>query len=684
MQRGKFFLPLLLSVLVVASSGCISDPTAFAKAIPMVNDFLKEHPNAELSIVHYSTSEAEDILEQVKEDCGKLTVEAKEYYFVNLTDPSTGLVVRAWIDWENRIVECVYKEGIIVDPENCTSLHRSACFGDHVYWFDSCGNREEKKEYCPLGCSNGECIKEGEICEVDKSYREKPNCSCPEGYEMMVLYLRCVDSITGAITGMPVVVTDATAAEAVTVESGAVQISPEFTTDFELRCPGEGPIYRCVKRERCRSHAQSMCYRGHVYWFDSCGHVQEKKEYCESGCENGFCKERRTCEEMGGYCIYPTAASGGGGGSTSTANTGATASDSVTGMVNADTTTSSTVCREGYERASYYCPDNGVCCAPVKEECKSQYEHRCYEGHVYWYDSCGNRESKREYCEHGCENGECIQEQGFCGTSTYTECASDEDCAAGGCSGQICEASDEGTVTTCEYRDCYNAAQYGLECGCYGGKCQWYEACYESDEGYDIYNKGACEKGETRLEDHCNNDGTLTEKYCEGGEIVAKSAECPGGFECSEGACVEVEAECVPEGEYMQGTVSPEYQTYCCEGLEGFDTSGGLLGAPLLCYDPQKGEPVCMHAGTGDEGWYYSATEEMILVADCQEVDCRNESYQCTIEDIECCPGLVEVPMAAMENGTCIAANCGSVCRPCGDGVCADNENYCSCPEDCV
>ncbi len=543
MHGGKILLPLLLSVLVVFSSGCISDPTAFARAIPMVNDFLEEHPNAELSIVHYSASEAEGILDQVKEDCGKLTVEAKEFYFINLTDPSTGLVVRAWIDWEGKIVECVFKEGIIVDPENCTSLHRSACFGDHVFWYDSCGNREDKKEYCPLGCSNGECIG-GRVCDTDASYREKPNCSCPDGYEMVVLYLRCANSITGAITGMPFAVTDATAQKAVTVESGQVMISSEFTTNFEERCPGESPVYRCVKRERCRSHAQSMCYKGHVFWFDSCGHVQEKKEYCENGCEQGFCKGVRTCEEMGGYCIYPTSASGGG--STSTAST----TDSVTGMIQAETVSTS-VCREGYEKASYYCPYSGVCCAPEKEPCRSQYEHRCYEGHVYWYDSCGNRENKSEYCEHGCENGACI------------------------------------------------------------------------------------------------------------------------------------EAKCAAEGEYTSGAVAPEYQYGCCEGLESFDPwPENWVGGGMLCYDPAKGEPECMYAGTGDEGWYYP-DGKLLIKADCQETECRDENYQCSIEDIACCAGLVEVPMAGMENGTCIAATCGSICRPCGNGICEDNENACNCPEDC-
>ncbi len=64
----------------------------------------------------------------------------------------------------------------------------------------------------------------------------------------------------------------------------------------------------------------------------------------------------------------------------------------------------------------------------------------------------------------------------FCGKSTYGECSSDTDCVAGGCSGQICSAkNDEGTMTTCEWRDCYKKPE-NAKCGCAENKCQWANA----------------------------------------------------------------------------------------------------------------------------------------------------------------------------------------------------------------
>ncbi len=64
----------------------------------------------------------------------------------------------------------------------------------------------------------------------------------------------------------------------------------------------------------------------------------------------------------------------------------------------------------------------------------------------------------------------------FCGWSTYGNCSSDSDCITGGCSGQVCQSKYEETViTTCEWRDCFDAGKYGLGCRCIDGKCQWSE-----------------------------------------------------------------------------------------------------------------------------------------------------------------------------------------------------------------
>lgn len=78
----------------------------------------------------------------------------------------------------------------------------------------------------------------------------------------------------------------------------------------------------------------------------------------------------------------------------------------------------------------------------------------------------------KDYC--GAEKHRLIREGGFCGYSTNGQCNADNDCITGGCSGQVCQSkSEEPMITTCEYRDCYNAKDYNLTCGCKNNQCQW-------------------------------------------------------------------------------------------------------------------------------------------------------------------------------------------------------------------
>jgi hypothetical protein len=64
--------------------------------------------------------------------------------------------------------------------------------------------------------------------------------------------------------------------------------------------------------------------------------------------------------------------------------------------------------------------------------------------------------------------------------------------------------------------------------------------------------------------------------------------------------------------------------------------------------------------------------------------DCRDENYGCTPDPIPCCSGLKSSALFADPNGDCSEmANCGTICIPCGNGVCDANEGICNCPEDC-
>lgn len=61
----------------------------------------------------------------------------------------------------------------------------------------------------------------------------------------------------------------------------------------------------------------------------------------------------------------------------------------------------------------------------------------------------------------------------FCGSSSGSGCSVDSDCEPGGCSGQVCGGQGENLITTCEFRDCYDAEKYGVSCDCVENKCEW-------------------------------------------------------------------------------------------------------------------------------------------------------------------------------------------------------------------
>jgi eight-cysteine-cluster-containing protein len=71
-------------------------------------------------------------------------------------------------------------------------------------------------------------------------------------------------------------------------------------------------------------------------------------------------------------------------------------------------------------------------------------------------------------------NKKVLPKKGFCGWETNGSCTSESDCVAGGCSGHVCESINEDpAITTCEYKECYDARAYGTGCGCVEGLCQW-------------------------------------------------------------------------------------------------------------------------------------------------------------------------------------------------------------------
>jgi len=616
MIYAKFMLVLMI-LTVVFISGCTGiDPSIFAQNNPLVKEFLEEHPDAEIRVIHYSTKEAEAVLGDIMEDCQKRGMTAKEYYKVTLEDVSTDLKVIAWIDWENQLIECAVKTGGQPGPgdEECKPRYKVRCYEGNAYWYDSCGNMGEKKEACGNGCDAGRCIGH-DLCKNMGGYCTYMDIVAEDVVSGDVAEAIAITTTETSISGMVHAVT-------ATTDSSVSPISSST---------GGGGSAAPVASSGGGGGSGSTCSR-----YYTCPNG-EKVKYCEI-----------IKLETPGICIESNVAGAGKMCSGSSVTVSCICKENPELLC----TTENTVCRAGYEKSRYWCPDNGICCMPEEPECKPEAELRCYGGHVYWYDSCGKKVRKREYCRYGCSGG-------------------------------TCKPQPES------------------------------EKCYDSDGGYNIFEKGVCEAGNQRLEDHCNSDGTLTEKFCHDENTIKwNSTTCPDGYECEGGACVE-EGGCT-EGETMNcgsniGECSQGNVT-CTNGQWG-DCVGEVGPVDEICNDSKdndcdgstdEGCSVCddhyeAKCHDGDLYWYDSCGTKEDKKEDCEhgcedgvciaepQTECRDEDYECTIEDIPCCDGLVEIALAEYDEteGMCIAANCGQVCRPCGNGICDDNENQCSCPEDC-
>lgn len=185
--------------------------------------------------------------------------------------------------------------------------------------------------------------------------------------------------------------------------------------------------------------------------------------------------------------------------------------------------------------------------------------------------------------------------------------------------------------------------------------------------------------------DSCVDENNVREGYCYIDECRSTIKECLAGYVCEDGACIK---KCAKEGEYTSGPVSPEYQYECCEGLEGYNTHPLRVGTGVLCYDPDKGIPVCKHIGTSSEGWYYS-NGELLRYEICGREPCIEEggTFSGAATSNTCCEGLTAISNLVPDiEGNCPISTDEMICvneSKLGNYECDEYEYDCNVPEDC-
>src|SRR3990172_5344357 len=104
-KPGSLILLSILPMIIIAS-GCTGlDPQALATANPLIQQFMDEHPNAEIKVTHFTADQAKNIIDQIRADCDNPYIDEKEFYRVNITDTETDFYAVVWIDWSTKQVE---------------------------------------------------------------------------------------------------------------------------------------------------------------------------------------------------------------------------------------------------------------------------------------------------------------------------------------------------------------------------------------------------------------------------------------------------------------------------------------------------------------------------------------------------------------------------------------------------
>lgn len=166
MKKKTIIITLILALAVVFISGCITDDvTDLARMNPIISQFLEEYPNAKIDVTHLSISEfdvnKEDILFYCNQNNAfitKTSIEPAEYYFVGITDEESNKYIFAFINWDDRIIECAVKgdateEGIQVPPSQVPQVQEETNTAEKEYEEAVCSALPQNAVYGPDGLS---------------------------------------------------------------------------------------------------------------------------------------------------------------------------------------------------------------------------------------------------------------------------------------------------------------------------------------------------------------------------------------------------------------------------------------------------------------------------------------------------------------------------------------------------
>ncbi len=334
-----------------------------------------------------------------------------------------------------------------------------------------------------------------------------------------------------------------------------------------------------------------------------------------------------------------------------------------------------------------YCKDKGksdICASKnyttVKEICPSgckfdaclncapKDKKECYQDDVWWYDSCGNRESKAEECDN----------DGWIGT---TYCKNDDvyqDFVDRGCSAGSCFDN----VTPTLIQDCGPL-------GCSGGTCnectpKHHKGCYDDN----LYWYDSCGTRGVLAED-CGTDGYEGDYYCVGDKLYRDYVD----YGCSVDTCTkttipQLQEDCSPGkciGNACDSCTPNDHQGCYNDDVYWFDSCGQVITTAKV---EECGALGCFNGSCGGDGSCIDSSDcsgstpvcdtsdnkcvECLSNSDCATGVCHPILKECVecVNNADCGGGQV----CNTSNNTCVECLANS---DCSDGVCDTSSNVC-------
>ena len=297
----------------------------------------------------------------------------------------------------------------------CTSHYTSKCYNNDVYWYSSCNHRQDKKQECgSLGCSNNQCCTSHYTSKCyDNDVYWYSSCNQRQDKKQECGTLGCSNNKCNTCTSH------------YTSKCYDDDVywydSCNKKEDKKQECGTAG----CSNNQCCTSHYTSKCYDDDVYWYSSCNNLQDKKQECgSSGCSNNKCKTQ-DCYD---HCI----SLGYNQGECLTQNQNNQCGGSINCYYNFFKDTSQHFCADNGETGNCWCYDSEPCndCGNTKEctqtGCCTKNEQHCSQDS----DCCSN------HCENGycCDSGICCNNNNDCLLDEYcNEQNNCEQCPQGSC-----------------------------------------------------------------------------------------------------------------------------------------------------------------------------------------------------------------------------------------------------------